>query len=42
MKRVNYWMKRSGYIVSCVFVLVMCCCLFSCTEEMSENLKATD
>lgn len=42
MKRVNFWMKRSGYIVSCVLALLMCGCLFSCTEELSEDLKATD
>ncbi len=42
MKRVNFWMKRSGYIVSCVLALLMCSCLFSCTEELSEDLKATD
>lgn len=42
MKRVNFWMKRSVYIVSCALALVVCCCLSSCTEELSEDLKATD
>ena len=27
-------------IVSCALALVVCCCLSSCTEELSEDLKA--
>lgn len=42
MKRVNFRVKRSGYIASCVLALIVCCSLFSCTEELSENLKETD
>lgn len=42
MKRVNFGVKRSGYIASCVLALIVCCSLFSCTEELSENLKETD